>query len=142
MDRMPLPKFRFLLKWEECAISFSEVTGLDSEVEAVEYRGGGDPEFSPITMPGLQEFSNLTLKRGYGEGGPLIDWIKEIRSNVIKRYAMTIQLLDEDSRPAMTWQLTNAFPVKIEASDLNASEGEFAIETLELAHEGIRINTP
>ncbi len=139
MDPMPLPKYHFLLKWEAYALRFSEVTGLATDFDVIEYRKGGDTQFSAIKMPGLQILSNVTLKRGIGEAGPLRDWINEIRSNVIKRHAMIIQLLDEDSKPAMTWELANAFPVKIEGADLKASAGEIVIETLELAHEGIRI---
>jgi phage tail-like protein len=39
----------------------------------------------------------------------------------------------------MTWSAKNAFPVKYQASDLKADGNEVAIETLEIAHEGLTI---
>ena len=41
--------------------------------------------------------------------------------------------------PVITWKVINAFPVKIQASDLKADGNEVAIETLELAHEGLDV---
>ena len=52
---------------------------------------------------------------------------------------MTITLLDEQRQAVLRWQLRNALPVKIEAPTLNATGNEVAIETLELAHEGLEI---
>jgi len=34
----------------------------------------------------------------------------------------------------------NAWPVKVQSSDLKADGNEVAIETMELAHEGIKIS--
>ncbi|MEM5346402.1 phage tail protein [Paraburkholderia azotifigens] len=52
---------------------------------------------------------------------------------------MTISLLDENGNPAVTWKVKNAFPVKMLSSDLKADGNEVAIETLEIAHEGLTI---
>ena len=59
--------------------------------------------------------------------------------NVIERKSMTISLLDEGNEPVMTWRLTDAFPVKISGTDLKAGSKEVAIEVLEVAHEGLKI---
>ena len=39
----------------------------------------------------------------------------------------------------MVWTLTNAWPTKITATDLKSEGNEVAVETLELAHEGLKI---
>jgi len=39
------------------------------------------------------------------------------------------------------YTLTNAFPTKWEAPDFDASSNELAIETIEIAHEGLRLIT-
>ena len=52
---------------------------------------------------------------------------------------MTITLLDEQRQAVLRWHLRNAWPVKIEGPTLNATGNEVAIETLELAHEGLEI---
>jgi phage tail-like protein len=50
-----------------------------------------------------------------------------------------INLLNEKASPMMTWTLTNAFPVKMQATDLKSDASEVAIETLELAYETLAV---
>jgi len=40
----------------------------------------------------------------------------------------------------MTWKLANAWPTKVSSSDLNAAGNEVAVESIELAHEGLTID--
>lgn len=121
-------------------MGFSEVTGMDMQVEAIEYREGSSPDYSKIKMPGLHKFSNITLKRGTFEGDTeFYVWIKTINLNKVERRDITISLLNEKHEPVITWRVHNAFPVKVQASDLKADGNEVAIETLELAHEGLDI---
>jgi phage tail-like protein len=47
--------------------------------------------------------------------------------------------LNENYEPVMTWKVRNAWPVKLDGPALKANGSEVAIETLELAHEGITI---
>jgi len=39
--------------------------------------------------------------------------------------------------PVFTWNIKNAFPVKVNAGDLGADKNEVMIESMELAHEGL-----
>ena len=64
MADYPLPKFHFLVEWGGANIGFTEVSGLDVETEMIEYRHGASPEYHKTRMPGMQKFSNITLKRG------------------------------------------------------------------------------
>jgi phage tail-like protein len=48
---------------------------------------------------------------------------------------------NEEHAPVMTWMVKNAWPVKLESPVLKADASEAAIESLELAHEGISIET-
>jgi phage tail-like protein len=136
----PLPKFHFQVQWGGTRIGFTEVTGLDMQAEAIEYREGSSPEYSKIKMPGLHKFSNITLKRGTIEGdSDFYKWINTINLTVVERRDIVISLLNETHAPVMTWKAKNAFPVKVQASDLKADGNEVAIETLEIAHEGLNI---
>jgi phage tail-like protein len=136
----PIPKFHFLVQWGGSRVGFSEVTGLDMQVEAIEYRSGDSPDYSKIKMPGLHKFSNITLKRGTFENDTeYYAWIKTVNLNKVERRDVTISLLNENHAPVITWRVHNAFPVKVQASDLKADGNEVAIETLELAHEGLDI---
>lgn len=136
----PLPKFHFQVKWDDSEVAFQEVSGLDIETEPLEYRAGNNPVFSTVKMPGMVKSGNVTMKKGvFATDNGLWDWFSEIKMNVIKRKAVTISLLDEEHNPTMVWKLANAFPVKITSTDLKAEGNEVAIETLEIAHEGLTI---
>lgn len=140
MATYPLPKFHFQVQWGGVRIGFTEVTGLDMQVEAIEYREGSSPEYSKIKMPGMHKFSNITLKRGTMQGdSDFYKWVNTINLTVTERRDIIISLLNETHAPVMTWKAKNAFPVKVQASDLKSDGNEVAIETLEIAHEGLNI---
>jgi phage tail-like protein len=136
----PLVKFSFQVKWDDAEFIFQEVTGLSSETQVIEYRGGSSPVYSTVKMPGIQKFGNVTLKKGMFKGDKnLWDKYGLIKMNTYKRATITISLLDESQAVAMSWTLTNAFPVKITVSDMKSDGNEIAIESVELAHEGLKI---
>ncbi len=141
MNEYPLAKFHFQVNWGGTQIGFQEVSGLDLETELIEYRQGASKNFSKIKMPGMQKFSNITLKRGTTAGdNEFFEWMKTIKLNTVERRDITISLLNEDSEPVVTWNVKNAFPAKIQSTDLKAEGNEVAIETLEIAHEGLTIS--
>ncbi|UUC46519.1 phage tail protein [Flavobacterium cerinum] len=140
MNEYPLAKFSFEVDWGGTKLGFTEVTGLGIETETAEYRHGASPDFSKIKLPGLRKFSNITLKRGSFKGdNEYFDWINTVTLNTVERRTITISLLDETGSPAITWKVKNAFPVKVQSTDLKADASEVAIETLEIAHEGLTI---
>lgn len=136
----PMPKFRFLVQWDDAVMTFQEVSGLDIEAQPLEYRHGNSPSFSVIKMPGLNKFSNITMKKGvFKSDNKFWDWFSEMKVNQIKRKAVTISLLDETGSPTMVWTLTNALPIKITGTDLKAQGNEVAVESIEIAYEGLTI---
>lgn len=140
MATYPLPAYHFTVDWGGTRIGFTEVTGLTIETEVIEYREGNSPEFHKIKMPGLQKFSNVTLKRGLvGGDTDFYKWMLTTQMNKVERRDVVIHLLDEKHQPLMTWKLHNAWPVKLEGPALKADSNEVAIETLELTHEGLSI---
>ncbi|MBP2845907.1 phage tail protein [Dickeya oryzae] len=142
----PMPKFHFEVKWDGGAgasmvASFQEITGLDIEAQIIEYRAGNSPVFSTIKMPGIIKSGNVTLKKGiFVKDNNFYDWFSKIKMNTIARTAVTINLLDESGSPAMTWKLKNAWPTKISGTDLKSDGNEVAVETIELAHEGLEVS--
>jgi len=138
----PLPKFYFLVKIADQEVAFQEVSGLDMEAQVIEYRHGNSPDFSTIKMPGFQKTGNVTLKKGVFKGdNSFWDWFNLIKLNTIERKAVVISLLDEKGDPAMTWTLKNAWPTKITGTDMKSDGNEVAVETIEVAHEGITIES-
>ncbi|MBT8339630.1 MAG: phage tail protein [Desulfatitalea sp.] len=136
----PLPKFHFQVKWDSQELSFQEVSGLDIEAQPIEYRHGNSTEFSTIKMPGIQKSGNITMKKGiFKSDNKFWDWFVQIKMNTIKRVPITISLLDEAHAPVMVWTVKNAWPTKITGTDLKSDGNEVAIESIEIAHEGITI---
>jgi phage tail-like protein len=135
----PVPKFHFKVTLgDKGEIAFQEVSGLDFEVELIEYRAGNSPEFSKVKMPGLKKYSDITMKKGmFKADDKLFQWINEIKMNTIARQNITIQLLDEEHNVLFTWSLKNAFPMKVTGTDLNAQNSEAAIEEIVITHEGL-----
>ena len=140
MAEYPLPKFHFRVEWGGTDFAFTEVSGLTKESEVIEYRDGLSPEFHKTKMPGLQKLSNITLKRGTFKGkNEFQQWMSTISLNTVERRDVTISLLNEKHEPVVTWKVKQAWPVKIQSSDLKADGNEVAIETMEIAHEGFSV---
>jgi phage tail-like protein len=138
----PLPRFHFLVKWDSHVMSFQEVSGLDVDAQPIEYRAGDNPVFSTVKMPGIRKYGNVTMKKGvFKADNKFWDWFNQIKMNTIKRVPVTISLLEESGSPTMVWTLANAWPTKITGTDLKAEGNEVAVETIEIAHEGLTIAT-
>ncbi len=144
----PLPKFHFQVEWGDgFRIGFTEVSGLDFETEVIEYREGNNKKYNKTKQPGLTKYSNVTLKRGtfQGDFDFFTEWQKTYQfqegnnTGSLFRRPVTIKLLDENHDPIITWVLENAWPSKVQSTDLKADANEVAIETMELVHEGLRI---
>ncbi len=137
----PMTKFSFLVSWgSQTKIPFQEVSGLDSETQVIEYRHSNSPNYSTIKMPGIKKYGNVTMKKGvFVKHDSFWDWYSKIKMNTITRTTVVIQLMDEAGKPAVTWTLANAFPVKISAPAMKSDGNEVAIETIEIAHEGLTI---
>jgi phage tail-like protein len=136
----PLPKFYFQVKLGDNEVPFQEVSGLDIEAQIIEYRHGNSKEFSTIKMPGIRKTGNVTLKKGvFVKDNTFWDWFNKIKMNTIERQTVTISLLDEAGAPTMVWTLSNAWPTKITGTDMKSDGNEVAVETIEIAHEGLTI---
>ncbi|NLX19509.1 MAG: phage tail protein [Desulfobulbus sp.] len=140
MATYPIPKFHFQVQWGGTRIGFTEVTGLTIENEVIEYREGSSPEYSKIKMPGLHKYGNITLKRGiFASDNEYYDWLNSVKLNTIERRDLIISLLNENHEPVVSYKVKQAWPVKIQAPDLKSDANEVAIESIELAHEGLVI---
>jgi phage tail-like protein len=137
----PLPRFHFQVDWGGAKISFTEVTGLVMEREKIEYRHSDSKDFHKIAMPGLPKNNNITMKRGKFEGDfDYNTWFEEVSNDRVNgRRDVVIRLLDEKHAPVAAWSATRCFPVKITAPDLKSDANEIAVESMEVAHEGLKL---
>lgn len=115
---------------------FQEVSGLDTSQEATDYREGTDPLHSR-KLPGLNTYSNISLKRGITDDAQLWEWRKKAMDGKVERKTMSIVLMDDAGEEKLRWNLVAAWPSKWEGPAFSAAGNDVGIETLELAHEGV-----
>ena len=122
---------------------FSEVTGLEMTMAVESYDAGGVND-ATLKFPSRVRWSNITMKRGIvGRRDPLDDsdlwtWFNSYLEGRGERRDGLITLLSTDGAPVHVWSFRNAIPSRWEGPGLNAGRSAVAVETLEIAHEGIR----
>lgn len=135
-----LPKFHFMVAWGGTKIAFTEVSGLNREMDLIEYRVGSSPEFFKRKMPGLQKNGNITLKRGvFANDNEFFQWYNTVAMNQVQRRDLTISLLDEKHEPKVVWKVRDCFIVSLKCTDLKADANEIAIETVDIANHGFTV---
>lgn len=143
MATYPVPVFHFQVEWGGTRIGFTEVSGLSVSLKPIDYREGSSKEYSVLKMPGMQEFSNITLKRGvFSKDNEFFQWLNTVKLNTIDRRDLTISLLNENHDPVMVWKVKNAWPCKVEGPGLKATGNEVSIESIEICHEGVTVEMP
>jgi|SRR5438132_11997673 len=123
------------------AAGFAEASGFDSETDIIEYRNG-DKENTHVKLPGLKKFPNIVLKRGFTKDDALWKWRKLVMDGKTQRQSGSIVLHNEAGEPALRWNFTEGWPSKWQGPAFNAKNNEVAIETLEIAHEGLELVVP
>ena len=134
----PYLSFNFLVEIENVVVAgFSEVTGLQVETEIKEYREGGLNDYMHRFAGPTRYSTNLILKRGLTDADTLIAWHRDVTQGTIKRKNGSIVLLDITGEERWRWNFIEAYPVKWIGPNLRATGSEVAVETLELAHNGV-----
>ena len=137
MATYPYGKFRYTVEIDGItAGGFSEVTGFDASIDVMEYREG-DMVQTPMKIPGLKKYGNITLKKGLADSIALYEWLDKGVTGEVERKTITVTLLDATENAVASWRVINAWPVKYTGPDFNAPSSEVAVETLEVAHEGM-----
>lgn len=133
----PYMNFNFLVELDGIArAAFHECSGFDSTIDIVEHREGGE-NTTLRKLPGLTKYSNIVLKRGITDDMMLYDWHRQAVLGNVERKNGSIVLLDRKGEEKARWNFTRAWPSKYDGPDFNAEGNDVAIETLELAHEGV-----
>ena len=133
----PYGTFNFLVEIDGIArAAFQQVSGFDSTTDVIDHREGGD-NLSTRKLPGMTKYSNIVLKWGMTEDRDLYDWHRRVVEGDIERKNGSIVLLNRKREEVARWNFVRAWPTKWDGPDLNAETADAAIETLELAHEGV-----
>jgi phage tail-like protein len=121
---------------DTAAAGFSECSGLDLTIQPEEYNEGGN-NGGTLKFPSRATWSNLTLKRGVTGNSDLWDWHYGFVEGRGKRRDGVVLLLDEARAPVQAWYFRRGLPVKYTGPGLSAGQNNVAIESIEIAHEGI-----
>ncbi len=123
----PYLTFNFAIEIEGLLVGgFTDVSGLESDIQVEEYREGGVNGFAH-KLAGPASFANLSLKHGLTSISTLWNWYDNTTQGIIQRKNGTIMLLDAQQIPVMWWNFRNALPVRWSGPTFNASSDEVGV---------------
>jgi phage tail-like protein len=133
----PYRNFNFLVEIDGVTqAGFSECSGFELSTDPIEYREGGE-NTTVRKLPGLTKYANITLKWGLTDSKELYSWYRDVVRGKVQRKNGSIIVLDVDGAEKVRWNFRDGWPTKYNPADMNAKGNEVAIETLEIAIEGI-----
>jgi phage tail-like protein len=115
---------------------FSDCSGFGANTDPIEYREGGE-NTTVRKLPGLTKYNNITLKWGLTDSTELYNWYRDVVKGKVQRKNGSIIVLDLDGKEKVRWNFFNGWPTKWDGPDFSAKGTDVAIETLEIAHEGV-----
>ena len=131
--------FKLTLGGHESAGFFKECTGLSSSNTVVTNTSADANGKSLIEkFPGQLEWANITLKRGVDSNSELWKWRQEVIDGKINsaRKDGSVEVVDWEGKPVMTYAFVKGWPCKYSAPGLNAGGNDILVEEIEIAHEG------
>ena len=126
---------------------FSEVSGLQVDVDVEEFVEGGESGFIH-KLPGRLKWPNLVLKRGVTNDDNLLNWLQtSVGDGLVKRKGKAnrttaaLTLVGATAKRLRTWSFEDALPVRWTGPTFAAASEDLAEEELEIAHHGFRSKT-
>lgn len=137
----PAPVFKFWIELKSDIVAeFKECSGLRVERKIELQKEGGVNDYVH-KLPGRIEHSNLTFKYGIIADDKLWQWFqKGLYDGQVERLNFSILLRDVKGDVVRRWDVIDAYPVKWEGPQLNTEGNQIAIETIEIAHHGLKFS--
>lgn len=134
----PFLAFRFHVSIDNLPVGgFSECSGIQLETETHDYNEGG-LNTHVQKFPTKTKQTNIVLKRGIVDWD-LWDWYFKMTQGEIDLRTCTVTLFDPSGAETVAkWEIANVFPSKWTGPELNATQNNVAVETLELCHHGFK----
>ena len=132
----PLMAFRFVARIDgDAQGGFSEVSGLQAELDVLELQEGGENAFVH-KLPGRVKHGNLTLRRGLVKRD-MWEWFAKLLDGDIDRRTVAVELLPPSGdKPDVRWVFDSAFPCRWNGPELKSDQSAVAVESIELCHHG------
>ena len=123
---------------------FKECSGLSGEIEVETYQEGGLNEYEH-KLPGRTKYGNVTLKSGVANSVEMWSWFHRAATGDIERRGISIVMYQQNrfgqfKGEAMRWTLSGAYPVRWEGPSFSAEDNSVAVQSIELAHNGITMS--
>lgn len=137
--RDPYRGYNFLVEIDGITrAGFRECSGLDSTQDPIEYREGNEGP-TARKLPGLNKYSNISLKWGITDDAELWDWRQQVMLGNIDdaRKNGSIVLMDDTGEEKVRWNFREGWPTKWTGPSLNATGSDIGIESLDIVHEGL-----
>ena len=139
---------RFLLEIDGVPIgTFTEVSGLNVEVDVETVREGGENQFVH-QLPGRMSWPNIVLTRGIVNDDNLFAWFSKTsgdgfaaQGNKLSMLHGAITLITDHGERLRGWSIDRAFPVRWSGPAFAVDSSQIPSEELELAHHGFKPKT-
>lgn len=139
--RESLAAYMFVVEIDgERSAFFRAASGLKSEAEVVAVQQGGLNEYEH-KLVGRTKYANLVLKQGFADAR---FWRKRLTfttsdTTPITRFSGVIIQLGPGGKETHKWQFEKAWICKWEGPDFDATKNDISIESIEIAHEGLKL---
>jgi phage tail-like protein len=107
-----------------------------SAADTIENREGSDPA-TVRNLPGLAKYETISLKRGITDDAQVWQWCKKAIDGQVERKNGSIIQLDDTGAEKVRWNFREGWPTKWTGPSFSATGNEVAIESLDIAHEGL-----
>jgi len=149
----PLPAYNFLITLDPgdvylppeqrslvtlvAAGAFEQATGLSGELEVMPYAEGGVND-TVHQLPVRHSWGRITLRRGVIRDAGLWTWYQVgLHGSLGARRDGAIIALTEAGLPALAWEFRGGLAAKWTGPEFDAGQNAVAVESLEIAHEGL-----
>ena len=133
--------FRFAIQIDGVTEAvFTECTLPTLEVEIHEQMEGGLNN-AVHQIPGRVRAGTIALKRGITTSSDLLTWYVDVSKGKISdnQRKVSVVMYDSTSEEVLRWSFEGAFPRKWTGPSFSSGNSQIAIESLELAYQGIDV---
>lgn len=121
---------------------FQKCDGLEAETYVYEIEEGGLNN-TTRKFRGRTRYPNIILEKGITENEALFNWYKEtaLEDRETERRDGSIILKDTENNELKRWNFFRAFPCRWIGPKLETNLGsDYAVERIEIAHEGLVVD--
>jgi phage tail-like protein len=142
-DALTAARFSIVIDGVEIA-QFSELSGIVTEVEPVDFLESSDKEVIFKKLPGKRKPPHITLKRGKNLSTELWSWHEAVLTGdiAVARKSCSLVMYGFNGQAVARYHCENAWPAKLEISALKAGASEVLMETVTIVCESLQRVSP